>query len=346
MKHHCLNNRNSLSGLAHESRGVLSALQKVLCAILLFLLCLPALVPADGHCASLGGGGLPSVWQPLLEKFVHDGVNAEEARKLLSTLPARATPDPMGKKALELYRREFMPGTLKKVKADTWYKGVVTEANAQLCRQYIAEHKAAFAEAQSRYEVPPSIAAALLFVETRLGRVLADVPENAFYVLASMAVSTSPESLGAWLQKMPNHQKHLPWLDATLKKRSNWAYNEVLALTRHMIKDRIEPNRLPSSIYGAVGLCQFMPSNISVYGADGDGDGRVDLFTPDDAIASLANYLAKHGWKADMSAQGRHKCLMSYNHSKVYANTILALANLVEGREPLSGAPAGARRKK
>lgn len=310
-----------------------------------FLLFLFVFISTGEHCAVFANSGLPSVWRPLLEKFVRDGVNAEDARQLLATLPAKATPDPMGKKALELYRREFMPGTLKKVKADTWYKGVVTAANAQLCRQYIEEHKAAFTRAQNIYGVPPAIAAALLFVETRLGRVLADVPENAFYVLASMAVSISPESLGSWLQKMPNYQQHLPWLESTLKKRSNWAYNEVLALIRHMIKDHIEPGRLPSSIYGAVGLCQFMPSNISVYGADGNGDGRVDLFEPDDAIASLANYLARHGWKESLSAQGKHKCLMSYNHSKVYANTILALANLIEGRDPLS-APKDTRRKK
>lgn len=286
------------------------------------------------------------VWQPLYEKFTRDGIGSDAAARLLATLPGHASPDPMGKKARELYRKEFMPGTIKKTRPDTWYKGVVTEANARLCREYISLHRAAFERAESKYGVPPSIAAALLFVETRLGRVLADVPENAFYVLASMAVSTTPQSLGQWLDKMPNYQKHLPWLDATLKKRSNWAYNEVLALARHMITDHIAPDNLPSSIYGAIGLCQFMPSNISVYGADGNGDGRVDLFEPDDAIASLANYLARHGWKPSLSMQGRHKCLMSYNHSKVYANTILALANMIEGKPPLAGAPKDAGRKK
>ena len=82
-------------------------------------------------------------------------------------------------------------------------------------------------------------------------------------------------------------------------------------------------------ISGPIGLCQFMPSNIATYGADGDGDGRVDLFTVPDAVASLSHYLARHGWKAGLSRERQHALLMRYNHSTVYANTILALADRV-----------------
>ena len=96
-----------------------------------------------------------------------------------------------------------------------------------------------------------------------------------------------------------------------------------------MLRDQVPAEHLPGSIYGAVGLCQFMPSNISTYGADGDGDGRVDLFTIPDAVASLSHYLYKHGWRAGLSRQRQHALLMRYNKSTVYANTILALADLV-----------------
>lgn len=298
---------------------------------LLFLL----FSPFNSQCAEDdASAGIAPVWSGLKEKLARDGVSGPEVNALLALLPAQPTQDPMGRKIRELYRNNFVPGARKKISPDTWYKGVVTEANAQLCRNYIREHEAAFRQAENRYGVSPAIASSLLFVETRLGKVLADVPENAFYILASMAVCDKPSDISQWLPKMPDYAKHMDWLGETMRKRSQWAYAEVLALIRHMIKDRIPPSRLPGSIYGAVGLCQFMPSNISVYGADGDGDGVVDLFNPPDAIASLASYLAKHGWKAGLDRARQHKLLMTYNHSQVYANTILALSELVEGRAP------------
>lgn len=273
---------------------------------------------------------LAPVWRPLAERLARDGLAGPQVNELLATLGPEPTQDPMGRKIKELYQRHFFPRP--KTAPQKYYKGVVTEANAALCREYIKTHEAAFRLCQERYGVPPAIASALLFVETRLGKVLGDVPDNAFYTLASMAVSTKPDDISQWLPKLKDYQAHLGWIEETMHKRADWAYNETRALVSHMLRDHIRPSGLPGSIYGAVGLCQFMPSNISVYGADGDGDGRVDLFTPADAIASLGNYLAKHGWKAGLGSARQHKLLMTYNHSTVYANTIMALSQLVDGR--------------
>ncbi len=56
-----------------------------------------------------------------------------------------------------------------------------------------------------------------------------------------------------------------------------------------------------SSYAGAIGLPQFMPSSIRSFAIDGDGDGHIDLRqTPKDAIASVANFLRKHGWQPGM----------------------------------------------
>lgn len=272
---------------------------------------------------------LPKPWQKLAARLRKDGVGGPRAEQLLSELPPVPTQSPMGRKIRELYNKTFFPKSSKSTQTGPYYKGVVNQANAELCRQYIETHQAAFNAAEEKYGVPPAIGAALLFVETRLGKVLGDIPENAFYTLASMAVSDTPESVSAWLPKLSGYEKHLPWLQETLNKRSAWAYNEVAALMRHMLKDNINPENLPGSIYGAVGLCQFMPSNISAYGADGDNDGKVDLFTPSDAIASLSNYLAKHGWKKGASAERERALLMTYNHSTVYADTIMALSRLI-----------------
>ena len=56
-----------------------------------------------------------------------------------------------------------------------------------------------------------------------------------------------------------------------------------------------------SSYAGAIGLPQFMPGSIRNFAVDGDGDGRIDLKqSPKDAIASVANFMKKHGWQAGM----------------------------------------------
>ena len=274
------------------------------------------------HTETLAPGGpageIAPCWQPLAARLKADGLSGPRVDALLARLAPSPTQSPMGRKIRELYRRRFLPRPATAKPAPQYYKGVVTEANAALCRDFIAAHEGAFAAADARYGVPPAIAASLLFVETRLGKVLGDVPENAFYTLASMAVSTTPQDISQWLPQLPGYEKHMPWLTETLHKRADWAYKETRALVEHMLRDHIAPERLPGSIYGAVGLCQFMPSNISTYGADGDGDGRVDLFTAPDAIASLAHYLARHGWKAGLSRERQHTLLMTYNHSRTW----------------------------
>jgi len=54
------------------------------------------------------------------------------------------------------------------------------------------------------------------------------------------------------------------------------------------------------SFAGAIGLPQFMPGSIRRFAVDGDKDGKIDLRnSPEDAIASVANFLIVHGWVKD-----------------------------------------------
>ncbi|MEM7691749.1 MAG: lytic murein transglycosylase, partial [Pseudomonadota bacterium] len=53
------------------------------------------------------------------------------------------------------------------------------------------------------------------------------------------------------------------------------------------------------SYAGAMGYGQFMPSSYRNYAVDFDEDGVADIWNNvEDAIGSVANYLAKHGWRA------------------------------------------------
>ncbi|MBQ9405766.1 MAG: lytic murein transglycosylase [Desulfovibrio sp.] len=287
--------------------------------------------PAAQDASSKRAMKIHAVWLPLRQRLAADGLAGPQVDALLATLPKSPTQSPMGRKIRELYMRKFFPKPRSTGRA-SYYKGVLSETNAKTCRRFATENAAIFTWAEQKYGVPASIAVALLFVETRLGAVLGDVPENAFYTLASMAICRRKEDIVEWLPRLPKHELHADWFEATMPKRADWAYKETYALLKHMIHDQVPPEHLPGSIYGAVGLCQFMPSNIAVYGADGNGDARVDLFDLADAVASLENYLVRHGWRPGLPREKQHKVLMTYNHAAIYANTILALADMVEGK--------------
>ena len=59
-----------------------------------------------------------------------------------------------------------------------------------------------------------------------------------------------------------------------------------------------DPMTVRGSAAGAMGMAQFMPSSYQAYAKDGDGDGVIDLLNNTaDSLASIANYLARHGWR-------------------------------------------------
>ncbi len=277
-------------------------------------------------------GTIPSAWLPLYQRLRADGLDGPDLPMFFAAL-GTPSQDPMGRKIKELYTRAFAP----KPKPSTQpaqpvkpkpsvYPGVITPANVEKCRAFLAANKEAFDTSERMFGVPRQIAVSLLFVETRLGTYLGS--GKAFYTLASMASSRRPEAISTYVAQLPGAtapDRQL-WIQQRMEQRSDWAYKELVALLQNVRSAHEDALSLPGSIYGAIGLCQFMPSNISHYGADGDGDGAVNLFTVPDAAASLSKYLSEHGWnKADTRAQ-KHKVIKTYNKIDIYANTILGLA--------------------
>ena len=59
-----------------------------------------------------------------------------------------------------------------------------------------------------------------------------------------------------------------------------------------------DPVKLLGSYAGAMGYGQFIPSSYRAYAIDFDGDEIADIWNnPIDALASVANYFNKHGWR-------------------------------------------------
>jgi len=93
----------------------------------------------------------------------------------------------------------------------------------------------------------------------------------------------------------------------------------------------MDPVTVTGSMAGALGICQFMPSNIVPYGKDGNDDGRIDLFDHADAIASVAHYLKQNGWRRDLDRAGAGRVILRYNNSRPYMEAILKVAGLLKG---------------
>ncbi|MEQ1968168.1 lytic murein transglycosylase [Xenorhabdus nematophila] len=82
-------------------------------------------------------------------------------------------------------------------------------------------------------------------------------------------------------------------------RREVFFIKQLLAALEIMENQYIgEGQTLNGSWAGAMGQSQFMPTSYLTYGADGDGDGRIDIWNnKEDVFASTANYLAKEGWQ-------------------------------------------------
>ncbi|WP_446423722.1 lytic murein transglycosylase [Mailhella sp.] len=297
-----------------------------------------------GYGSVENGTAWRDIWDSLSNRLQRDGLDAARTQELFARLNTPRTLVPMGAKIKELYSAQFLPSkTSKPVKTakprqksqlertlgvpGPWYKDVVTRASAAACLDFIRTNCAAFRQAQRIYGVPPEIGAALLFVETRLGRVLGR--ENAFYSLASMAVTRSPETIADYLDDLPGISTRKAWVRSRMETKADWAYDELKALLEYCFANGIDPYSVPGSIYGAIGMCQFMPSNLPRFAADGDSDGIINIFEAPDAIASLSRYLKENGWKRGMTQREQAKVLLRYNKSTTYANTILALARYI-----------------
>lgn len=318
----------------------------------------PPVTQAPVPAAAMALETPPPCWLPLIQRLRNDGLDGPDLQACFIRLGDSPSQTPMGTKITELFKSKFLkppptppppPGTAvtKPVKPRI-YPNIVTPANLERCRDFLRANTVAFTMAAQLYEVPKEFVVSLLFVETRLGTYLGK--DNAFMSLASMAASTTPEHIPDALAPLPMTPERLEWVKERLQQRSDWAYKELKALIIHTRANKLDPLSMPGSIYGAIGLCQFMPSNFKPYAVDGNGDGKVDLFDPADAIMSVGNYLHAHGWKKSSDRAARHAVLMRYNKSTVYANTILALAEALDpppaGQKPAAKKAASPKVKK
>lgn len=259
----------------------------------------------------------PSVFQELARKLITDGFDKSEINGLFSNSSVR-------------FDNRIMPLKIKHNETKLHYDIFLRQKRIDRARHYLRDNKQLLTSIEKEYGIPKEVKIAILLVETDLGRYLGT--GLAFNTLASMAVADDFELMTPFLppeyQKMSARERKK--IEKRMKRKSEWAYSELKSLILYSNLNNIDIFSIKGSIFGAIGLCQFMPSNALKFGVDYDKDGRVDLFSPADALASMANYLRYYGWTDNLPWDRQMKVIMHYNHSTPYARTVIKVAKKVK----------------
>ncbi len=134
------------------------------------------------------------------------------------------------------------------------------------------KYKDIITKAQKKFGVSAQIIVAILGIETNYGKNKGQ--HNIISVLTKKAFNNYSRS--------KFYQREL---------------ENFLLLSREI---SLPPLTVKGSYAGAIGYSQFIPSSYRYYGVDFNNDGQTDIIdSVEDAIGSIANYLAKHKWQKD-----------------------------------------------
>ncbi len=209
------------------------------------------------------------------------------------------------------------------------YDQFTTDESIAKARRYLKEHADPLGQAENEYGVDPRVITAILLVESRLGTVTGS--RSALNILSTLGALTEPSVQESFWRIIPQERRiSRKRFDERVEKRAEWGYRELKALLRYSERENIDPAGILSSYAGAVGFAQFMPTSILAYAQDGDKDGGIDLRDHADAIASIANYLKRHGWQPGIGRERQEKAVHAYNPSSYYVDTILKIADLLK----------------
>lgn len=151
------------------------------------------------------------------------------------------------------------------------------------------QYASAIEAAAQQYGVDPAYIVAIIGVETLYGRNTGN-----YYVLQALTT-----------------------LAFDFPKRADFYQKELeqyLLLTR---EEQVQPFGWQGSYAGAMGLGQFISSSYRQYAQDFNRDGQRNLWDPEDAIGSVANYLARHGWQS-----GEDVAVPAYVSGQAYARLL------------------------
>ena len=229
---------------------------------------------------------------------------------------------------------EFNPSIM--LKSLAWkeaklpYYQFLEENRIERAQKFLEENMKLLSAIENQFQVDKEVIVAIFLVETDLGRKTGK--HGVLNTFFSLALTGNEELIRKYLQNYPEIDFNNETVRARWQRRSSWAYQELLYFLEISYKHQWDPYEIKGSIFGAFGYPQFVPKSYVLYGYDWDGDGKVDLYSLPDALASIANYLKKEGYRMEADRNYKKKIIMKYNISEPYAETVLTIAEILKSK--------------
>jgi len=176
------------------------------------------------------------------------------------------------------YQQSIVDAISRPAEAKAWheYRSIfLTDKRISEGIEFWQKNRELIAAAAKKYAVDEEIIVAIIGVETFYGRITGS------YRIIDALVTLSfyyPTNLSS--------------------DRSAFFSAELMHYLKLAGEEGLPAAEITGSYAGAMGMGQFMPSSYREYAVDFDGDGRRDLWrSTADAVASVANYLHRHGWQ-------------------------------------------------
>ena len=217
-----------------------------------------ALLPAPFAVRAQGAGAFQSFVAAVYAEATASGIR----RDVLDAAFAGVTPN---QKVIDRDRKQ-VEFTM------TWaqYRArVIGDEKIAKGRAAVAENRVLFGQVESYFKVASSVIGGIWGLESSYGVTTGD-----YRVIEALAT--------------------LAWEG----RRASFFRNELMAALKILNNGDITAARMLGSYAGAMGQPQFMPTSYLRLAVDFDGDGRRDIWgSKADTLGSIANYLARSGWR-------------------------------------------------
>jgi membrane-bound lytic murein transglycosylase B len=258
---------------------------------------------------------IPSYYQTLSLRLSQEGFDLDFLSKLLTDSRAEFVPELA---TISLISRE----------SQDLYVQFLNRELILLSKKFLRQNFKILKQTEKEFHVEKEVIVAILLVESRFGENVGKY--RVIPTLASMALMDSSEHLqkNYLILREMDPELSYEWVEGLAKRRAQRAYHELKCFLKIIRHEEIDPLEVYGSYAGALGMAQFMPSSYLAYAVSKKSFGRW-LFSKEEAIFSIGNYLKFHGWKKNLSIKKKKQILWYYNRSEPYGEAILQVAKKI-----------------